>query len=376
MSLIALGWILGGARSWRGMARIPRLTQVPPATGENLPRVSILYAARDEAEKLPAALSSLLSLDYPNYEVIAVNDRSGDATPRILEEFARVHPRLKVVHVSELPAGWLGKPHGLQAAYEQSSGEWLVFTDADVLFAPDLLSRAMRQALDCNLDHLTLLAAVDLHGFWETATVTYLGLIFVFGNQPWRVSNPNATSYMGVGAFQMIRRSAYQAIGTHRRLALEVVDDMKLGKLVKKNGFRSGLAAPEELLRVRWQDGCMNLIRGLTKNLFAGLGYNARIALVGVTGIFLISILPFLALFFATGVVRLAAAAAVACAVAFEAVMVQQIRKSPLYGLTHPLGALIFIYMILRSTCVTLWQGGVSWRGTFYPLEELRKGVV
>ncbi len=242
MSLIALGWILSSLRSWRGMAQIPRLTQIPPAEGENLPRVSILYAARDEAERLPAALSSLLSLDYPDYEVIAVNDRSEDATPHILEEFARAHPRLKVVHVSELPSGWIGKPHGLQAAYEQSSGEWLIFTDADVRFAPDLLRRAMCLAQECDWDHLTLLAAVDLHGFWETATVTYLGLIFVFGNQPWRVSNPKATSYMGVGAFQMIRRSAYEAVGTHARLRMEVVDDMRLGKIIKMGGFRSGVA--------------------------------------------------------------------------------------------------------------------------------------
>lgn len=362
--------------AWRGMSQIPRISRTTPKTSERLPRISVLFAARNEAEKLPVALASFVSLDYPNYEVIAVDDRSVDATPQTLDDFAFQHAILRVVHVSALPEGWLGKPHALEIAFECSSGEWLVFTDADVRFAPDLIRRALALAELSNWDHLTLLAAVELRGFWETAAVGYLGVGFLFGAQPWRVSDPRTGSYMGVGAFQLIRRSTYEAIGTHRRLAMEVVDDMKLGKLVKQRGFRSGIAFGEEFVQVRWQEGIGNVIRGLTKNLFAAFGFRIWQALGAVLGIFLISILPFLALFFTQGWTRVVAGASVAIGMSLQARLLRENSISPLYGLTHPLGAAILIYMILRSMTVTLWQGGIIWRDTFYRLEDLRKGLV
>ena len=179
-----------------------------------------------------------------------------------------------VIHVKKLPEGWLGKPNALQAAYSRSSGEWIVFTDADVRFAPDLLRRTMALAQHENWDHMTLLAALELRGFWEVTTVGYLGLGFALGFQPWKVSDPKSDTYFGVGAFQLVRRSAYQAIGTHRRLAMEVVDDIKLGKLIKLGGFRSGLSTSQHFVQIRWHDGFVNLVRGLMKNLFAGYGYS------------------------------------------------------------------------------------------------------
>ena len=183
------------------MATIPRLSQVPLNGERCYPRISVLLGARDEAAKLPAALQSLLSLDYPNYEVIAVDDRSRDETGAILDRLAATDSRLTVVHVNELPSEWLGKPHALQTAYELSTGEWLVFTDADVSFAKDLLTRAYTLTDANNWDHLTLLTALELHGFWETATIAYLGLGFAIGLEPWRVSDPKSDKFFGVGAF-------------------------------------------------------------------------------------------------------------------------------------------------------------------------------
>lgn len=376
LELIALFWLVQGFRALRGMSRIPLLANVKPREGSEWPRISVLFAARDEAEKLPAALASMLAQDYPNYEVVAVDDRSSDATSEILDTLARQHSHLKVLHVRELPEGWLGKPHALELAYRQSTGDWLVFTDADVRFVPDLLRRAMSLAESRRWDHLSLLAVIDLVGFWETAAVIYLGVGFVFGVQPWRVSDPDTGSYMGVGAFQLLRRSAYEAIGTHRRLAMEVVDDMKLGKLVKHGGFRSGVASGDTFIRLRWQNGLGDLINGLTKNLFAAFGYRVSYALLSVMGVFSISILPFLALPFVTGIARIAAAISVTMALALHVALTLPVRISPLYAFTHPIGAAISCYMMMRSMVVTLWQRGVIWRNTFYPLDELKRGVV
>ena len=153
------------------------------------------------------------------FEVVAVNDRSQDQTPAILHEFERTNKHLKVIDVADLPPGWLGKPHALVAGFEESRGEWIVFTDADVHFAPDVLSRAVALALERQWDHLTLLAAVEMRGFWEITAISYFALGFVFGNEPWLASNPRSGRYVGVGAFQLVRRDAYEKSGGHRRLA-------------------------------------------------------------------------------------------------------------------------------------------------------------
>jgi glycosyltransferase involved in cell wall biosynthesis len=346
------------------------------APDADCPSISLLFAARDEEEKLPAALASLAAIDYPHLEIIAVDDRSTDATARILDDFAAAHPRFRVVHVSELPAGWLGKPHALQRAYEAATGEWLVFTDADVRFKPEVLRRSVTIIREKNLDHVTLFCDMEMVGFWETVLITFFGLSFHMATDPHRVSNPHSPTYVGIGAFQMLQRSAYEAAGTHRRLAMEVVDDMKLGKIVKMAGFRSGVGVAQDFVVVRWHAGAGNLIRGVTKNFFAGARFSLWQVGFAIAGILLMNFLPFAALPFVHGWTLAFAVVAVVIMIAFHAGVDVVMRVSPLYALTHPLGALILAYMLLRSAVVTLRQGGIFWRGTFYSLEELKRGAV
>jgi hypothetical protein len=374
--LSALGSIIQAARAYLGLRKIPRLSQVVPSMSAPQPPISIVFAARNESRKLPAALVSLLALDYPSFEVIAVDDRSTDETCTILDDFARRDARLRVIHVQELPAGWLGKTHALQEGASQSTAEWIVFTDADVRFAPDVLQRALTLVNEKKWDHLTLLADVEMHGFWECVALTYFFFCFILGAQPWRASNPKTSTYIGVGAFQLLRRSAYSAIGEHHRLALEIVDDMKLGKLVKEGGFRSGAAAADGWVKVRWQDSFGHVVRGVTKNMFATMGFSVWIAVSAIVTLLISSVLPFAGAIFATGLARLFAGVAALMVVMVHGRLAREGGVSPLYGLTHPLGALIFIYMSLRSMVLTLWRGGVVWRDTFYPLEELKRGAV
>ncbi len=374
--LIALFWLTYGLRVAYGAIRLPWVKNFPPAPDAECPRISILFSARDEEEKLAVALATLMEIDYPDFEIVAVDDRSQDATGRILDEFAAAHERLRVVHVDRLPKGWLGKPHGLQRAYEASSGEWLLFTDADVRFKPDVLRRAISLTKANNLDHLTLLGDVEMVGFWETVLITFFGLGFHLAANPAQVSNPRSSRYVGVGAFQLVRRSAYEASGTHRRLAMEVVDDMKLGKIVKQAGFRSGCAVAQDSVTVRWHAGAGNLVRGVTKNFFAGTGFDLRIVAAQIAGLLMMDVLPFASVVFGHGWIRALSAITVAVALSFHVGVATVMRVSPLYALTHPLGALLFCYMVLRSTVVTLWQGGIVWRDTFYPLDELKRGVV
>jgi Glycosyl transferase family 2 len=372
----AFFWVFHGLRVAYGAMHLPFIKNFAPASDPDCPRVSLIFAARDEEEKLPAAIATLATIDYPLLEIIAVNDRSQDSTGRILDEFARQHERVRVVHVETLPAGWLGKTHALQKGYERSTGDWLLFTDADVRFAPQALRRAVTLMKQRNLDHLTLFGDVEMVGFWERVLITFFGMAFHVATDPHRVSDPGSWTYVGVGAFQLLTRSAYEAAGTHRRLAMEVVDDMKLGKIVKQAGFRSSVSLAQDAVVIRWHAGLGNLVRGVTKNFFAALGYNVGFVLLAATAMLLTDVVPFVAIFVGHGWIRALAATSVVIALGFHVGVNVVMRVSPLYALTHPIGAMLFCYMLLRSTVVTLWRGGVTWRDTFYPLEELKRGVV
>ena len=374
--LIAIFWMTYGLKVAYGAVRLPWLKDCVPAAEADCPRISVLFAARDEEKKLPGALATLVAVDYPNLEIVAVDDRSTDATRRILDEFAANHPQLRVVHVRELPEGWLGKPHALQKAYEASSGEWLVFTDADVKFRADALRRVIALAHARGWDHLTLVGDVVRSGFWDTVVISFFMMGFQLAADLHAVSNPNSRAYVGVGAFQMLKRSAYEACGTHLRLAMEVIDDMKLGKLVKQAGFRSGVAVAQDAVSVEWHLGLENLVRGLEKNFFAAAGFNVRMVALQIVSMLLFNVAPFFGLAFGEGWVRLLAGISVLVALSFHMGGDIVMRVSPLYCLTLPLGAALFAYILLRSTVITLRQGGIYWRETFYRLEELRRGLV
>jgi glycosyltransferase involved in cell wall biosynthesis len=375
-ALVAAFWLFYGLRNMVGLLYLPWLSKFSPIDPKSAPRVSLVFAARDEEEKLPIAIQTLSTISYPNLEIIAVDDRSKDKTPSILDDAARTNDRLRVIHIKELPQGWLGKPHALQKAYEASTGEWILFTDADVRFAPDALSRAMTLVQTRKLDHLTLFGDVDREGFWDTVLLTFFGLAMHIVGDSHRVSNPNSRAYLGIGAFQLVRRSAYEACGTHKRLAMEVVDDIKLGKILKLGGYRSCVGVAVGFVAVRWHTGFRNLIRGVTKNFFAGLNYSVPLAVAAIISMLLTNVAPFVAVIFGHGWVRILAGVSVGVALLFHVFVDIGAKISPLYALTHPIGALIFCWMILRSTVVTLRQGGVVWRDTFYKLSDLKKGVV
>ena len=377
LGAVALGWILEAIDLGRGVPSMLSLDDVAPLKDTECPSVSILFAARDdEAEKIAGALATFLALDYPRYDVIAVDDRSEDGTGGILSAAGRVNSRLKQVRIDSLPAAWVGKPHALRKAYERSTGEWLVFTDADVHFAPDLLRRAMALAEQQRWDHLTLLGCAKMFGFWEKIAMTFFGMGFVVGTRPWSVSNPKSSVYSGVGAFQLIRRGTYEDVGTHRRLAMEVVDDMKLGKLVKEAGFRSGVAKAGDAVSVHWHSGVGNIIRGTTKNFYATTGFRLSITLLQLFALLLMFVVPIVTIPFVRGWTRALDLIAIVLPLIAHGGVCLEFRVSPLYALTYPIGAFLFGWMLARSAIVTLWQGGIVWRGTFYPLEELKRGVV
>lgn len=353
-----------------------------PQTEEKFPRVSVIVPARNEEATVAENLGRLLQQDYDNFEIIAVDDRSTDQTGGIIDEVAadaaqrRGKQILRVIHIADLPAGWMGKVHAMWSATQQATGEWLLFTDADIMFEPQCLRRAIAYAEQVRADHLVVFPRVNMHTVGERMMIGFFQMLFLFGHRPWKVADPNSKDYLGVGAFNLIRRSVYDAIGTYRAVRMEVLDDMKLGKLVKDHRFRQRVAYGYDLLSLRWATSAMGVVNNLTKNLFAVLQFKLLKSLGACFALVFLNLFPFVGVWLAPGWSKVGYAVALLSMFALYFHRSQRESISPVYFFLHPIGTLMFLYGLLRSIFFTLWQGGVVWRGTLYPLEELKKGIV
>jgi glycosyltransferase involved in cell wall biosynthesis len=412
-TVLALVWLSRAIDAGRGVRRLADISQPEwdrvPDVARN--RVAIVVPARNEEAAIRQALDQLLALDYSNYQVIAVDDRSTDRTGEIMDKVASAsQDKLKVVHVRELPPGWMGKAHAMWTAANRASGgtgsespqvspsfakvenyvvphvspplrdvgkpDWLLFTDADVMFRNDALRRAIAYAEAERADHLVVFPRIIMKRSSEKMMIAFFQLLFVFGHRPWKVADPKAKDHIGVGAFNLVRRSAYESVGTYEALRFEVVDDMKLGKVIKNAGFRQRVAFGDDLIAVRWARGARGVVNNLTKNFFAVMSFQTWRALLACAGMAILNLMPFLAVLIAPGWSRIPYGVALASMFFLYAGIWRQGEIHPWYFFLHPVSTTLFIYTMLRSTFLTLWNGGVEWRGTKYPLEELRKKLV
>jgi glycosyltransferase involved in cell wall biosynthesis len=412
-SILALAWFSRIMDAALGMPSVgdislPEWGRNPVSAAQN-PRVSIIVPARNEEETIGQSLSALLALDYDNYEVIAVDDRSTDRTGEIMDSLrenphfwqhrpevghptfsSESHsdesypskitkggaPILKVIHHSALPPGWLGKTHAMWAAANQATGDWLLFTDADVLFKPESVRRALVYAEAERADHVVVFPRMIMKGPGEFMMIAFFQTMFVFGHRPWKVADPNTRDHMGVGAFNLVRRSVYDAVGTYEALRMEVVDDMKLGKVVKNAGFAQRNVFGGDLISIHWARGAMGVVNNLTKNFFAVLSFQSWRTIISAVALLYLNLGPFLGIWLAHGGSRLPFAIALGSMFAIYVGMSWRSSVPPYYFLLHPVSTVLFTYTLLRSMVLTLWHDGIEWRGTKYPLEELRKGLV
>ncbi|HEY6713909.1 MAG TPA: glycosyltransferase family 2 protein [Rubrobacter sp.] len=381
--LAALGslvWLALGLQWLRGIRKIPVLKDLlEPDLVERNPALSVILAARDEERSVNESVVSMLAQDYlGTLEVIAVNDRSTDGTGEILDELVTRFPdRLRVSKVKSLPGGWLRKTHALYIGAAQAKGEWLLFTDADVIFSGDCADRAVRYAIDNELDHLTLPPEIVCRSVLLRSFVAAFTLVFEMTQRPWQVSDPQAKEHVGIGAFNLIRKDAYETCGTHRAIRMRPDDDMKLAKLLKRHGFRQGVAYGAGLVSVEWHQGLPDAVRGLSKSMFSGLDYRIGATVAGVLVLLLTNVFPVFGLFSRnmTGTLCRLNILSTFLIYAYRAKHFGD--KTPWwYAVLHPFGICVFIYAMLRSASTTLVKGGIEWRGTRYPLKELKDNVI
>ena len=381
--VLALAWFSRIADAALGMPRIADVARPEwdrkPSSPAGEPRVSIVVPARNEEQDIRQTLDSLLDLDYSNYEAIAVNDRSTDRTGQIMDEMAALpaaHGRLRAIHVSELPSGWMGKTHAMWIAAGQAIGDWLLFTDADVIFKPDSMRRVVAYAEEERADHVVLFPRIIMKSAGERTMIAFFQALFVFGHRPWKVADPEAQDHMGIGAFNMVRRTVYESVGTYKALRMEVLDDMKLGKIIKNAGFVQRNVFGEDLISLHWVRGTFGIVENLTKNFFALLSFQWPRTVASIVALAFLNLGPFLGLWMAQGWARIPYAVALASLFGIYYGMSRFSDVAPYYFFLHPVSTCLVMYTVARSMVLTIRQGGIVWRGTKYPLEELRKGMV
>lgn len=367
-------WVVGGVAAIRGGLSIRFLRDVAPlAAGAAAPFVSVVVAARDEAHTLEPALRSLLRQRYARLEVIVVDDRSRDGTGALLDRRAREHaPRLRVLHLHALPDGWLGKNHALQRGAALARGELLLFTDADVLMQPTTVARAVAYLERERLDHVAVAPELRMPGLLLELFAGTFALFFSQYARPWKARDPKSRAHVGIGAFNLLRASAYHAAGAHRPIALRPDDDMMLGKLLKRHGARQDVLFGRSLIAVQWYASLGEAVRGLEKNTFAGLGYSLGAVLAASAALLLLNVWPFLALVLTRGAAWALNAATVAVVLLLFAGSSRASGARPWLGVAFPLGSLLFVYIVVRAAVLALRRGGIRWRDTHYPLHALR----
>ncbi len=369
-------WLWAAWNAVQSRRRSPDLGEVAPLARAPLPTLTIIATAKDEEEHIEAAARSLLAQAYPGARVVIVDDRSTDATGAVLDRLAAGEPRLEVLHIGSLPDGWIGKCHALARGAASADTDWILFTDADIVMAPDAAHRAVTLALRDGYDHVAVGPDITAETLGERMFIGYFLAMFNASQGVWRASDPRSKAFVGIGAFNLVRREAYRRVGGHEAIRYELLDDMTLGKVLKQSGARQTLARHGGLVRTRWHTGVRGLVRGIEKNAFAAARYSAAYMTAAVLSVLVFTCLPYVGLFLPWPAVR------AFTLVAWVGALVTYGSSGGTGGIRawHAFlllpGGLIYNYAMARSMLIALARGAVRWRGTSYPLRDLRNRQV
>ena len=384
--LVSTAWLLRTVEALACVGRVPdllRMPEPPPFPWEaGVPLLSVVVPACNEEGAIEATVRSLLASRGVPIEVVAIDDRSSDRTGAILDALAaeydgrpdaRARNPLRVLHIEQLPPGWLGKPHALAQGVALTHAPYLLFTDADILFREDTLLRALSFLEREQLDHLILASSPVTKTAGERMVLGALQAVGVWSLRLWKVGDPQAKESLGVGSFGLVRRQAYDRVGGWQALRMEVLEDLRFGwEIKRRHHLKQQIALGRGLLWLHWAAGALGIAHNLTKNGFALFRYRLVPALGAVFALCVLLFAPLAAL---------AGPPAMRWAfVPFALSLLLLYRRDigqtgiPLgYLLLFPAGAAVLVYALLRSILLTLLRGGVEWRGTLYPLAFLRR---
>jgi glycosyltransferase involved in cell wall biosynthesis len=367
-----LPWYLVAWGVWMALRSVPSLPSIFSYDKNSYPQLSVIIAARNEALTIENALKSVLSQNYPNLEIILVNDRSTDETSKILAKLAEKDPRVMILTVEDLPSGWLGKVHAMQQGFLMATGEWLLFTDADIHFQEGCIDRIIHAAKSNKTDYLCIVPEVQAKQHLLRALYTISLSGFFLATRIWSVSKQ--TAFVGVGACGLVRHSSLKNSPGFPWLKMEVVDDLALAQMIWQSGGKLDVYWGRDCLTVEWYPSMGALIRGLEKNLFAGVQYQYWRAILGVAGILVVASVPWICLFSGYWFLALTAVGGL---LGYWLAWISGDRAQGvgwLERLSSPLLLFVVAWALARSTFMACWRGGILWRETRYPLGTLRRG--
>ncbi len=372
--LSCLVWSLIYLRASQNLLSLRLLRQLQPQPPSNWPKLSVVIPACNEGDTLEQALTTLLQQDYPNLEVVLVNDRSTDNTSSVVDHIAAKDSRINPVHIDHLPDGWLGKVHALHVATQKTSGDWILFADADVHFQPNVLRKTIALCLEQQLDHLTVAPEVYSQSFWLDVTLAAFALTFFTSLKVAEIGKPGSDKFAGIGAFNLVRKSVFDQTEGFSWLRMEVADDLGLGLMLHRVGAKSCLLVGTDEIGLTWYSSLADMVRGLEKNVF-GLAAHYRyfklftsVAFLWLTSLgWVIAFLPHQApLVWGLGV------ATYLCLLLYLFVLGTKIKRWEFAFLFIPIGQLIMSGILLRAAIYCSLRQGIIWRGTLYPLDQLR----
>jgi chlorobactene glucosyltransferase len=368
-TVILIAWVLTLIRTIVNLLLIPRLRGEAARSG---PLVSVVIPARNEERRIELTVLAFLRQTYADLEVIVVNDRSTDGTGPALQRVAAENPRLRVVDGEETPPGWLGKPWALHQGSRVASGEYLLFVDADIFYAPDAVANAVAQISGSGVAMTTLLPHFEMAGFWEPVAMPMLA-VTVFSFLPTWIGNRTKLGVLslGAGTGNLVRRADYDAVGGHTTLRDAVVDDVGLARLLRRNGRRTMAVRADDFVSLRMYHGASEIIEGFTKNIFGAIGRRYSVAAVSLDAGVVFHLVPYVLMF--TGDVP--SLITVALITLTRLILFASLRYSLVAALLgHPLMFLFWMWVTVRSVWMTGIRRQVQWRGRTYDASRTRFG--
>jgi len=348
-----------------------------PGPGEDPPFVSVLVAAKDEEDCIEQCVRSMLDQDYPNFEMIVCNDRSDDNTAAIVEKIAAEDSRLKLVNIEHLPDGWCGKNNAMQTGIKQAKGQWICMIDADCRQTSNrTLSVAVEHARKNDIELFSILPDLEMKGFWEKAIQPVCSGVMMIWFSPDKVNNPKKSNAYANGAFMLIRRETYEAVGTHEAVKDQVNEDMHMADIVKSSGRKLRVLRSDGLYKVRMYTSFKQIIRGWSRIFFGTFGTLKRLT-ISFLLMAIMGLLPYVAaLVGLLGYSAGGSATALACGIAGLAGVTMQLsviyRYYRLLGnagalaLTYSMACIITLVVIVISMTKLRPGATVTWKSTSY----------